>query len=219
MFACAKDGERAVAAGDGRAAGSGLALVAGHRGVAEVHAPRSLEQVAGSRRHIAKLCRCAGEKGLRQHCIISLHRRMVGEIRISNGGANLQPAVRRCFDLVERQTVDVDQPHRRFDVQLHQIDQRRAAGDEPHVRALLRGFRLRAGRNRRRGICGPNEFEGVHGNRSCSRLTVFANLLDRGHDMGVGPAAADVAAHQFLHGRVVGTAWFLEQRNGRHDLA
>jgi len=24
------------------------------------------------------------------------------------------------------------------------------------------------------------------------------------------PAAADVAAHQFLHGRIVGTAWFLE---------
>src|SRR5260370_27432256 len=71
MFAWAKDGERAVAAGDGRAARSGLALVAGHRGVAEVHAPRSLEQVAGRRGHIAKLCRCAGEKGLRQNWIIS----------------------------------------------------------------------------------------------------------------------------------------------------
>ena len=44
-------------------------------------------------------------------------------------------------------------------------------------------------------------------------------MLDRGHDIGVGPAAADVAAHQFLHVRVVGTARFLEQRDGRHDLA
>src|SRR5688500_15494624 len=46
----------------------------------------------------------------------------------------------------------------------------------------------------------------------------LANLLDRGNDVGIGPAAADVAAHQFLHGRVVGTARFLEQGNGRHDL-
>src|SRR5215831_9802617 len=32
-----------------------------------------------------------------------------------------------------------------------------------------------------------------------SGLTVFANLLDRGHDIAIGSAAADVAAHQFLH--------------------
>ena len=156
---------------------------------------------------------------LRQHGIVALHRRMVGEIGIANGGADLQPAVGRGFDLVERQAVDVEHPRRRFDVQLHQIDQRRPAGDEPHVRALLRGLRLRGGRDRRRGICGPNEFKGVHGDRSCSRLSVLANLLDRGHDIGIGAAAADVAAHQFLHGRVVGTARFLEQRHGRHDLA
>src|SRR6266568_6281916 len=55
--------------------------------------------------------------------------------------------------------------------------------------------------------------------RSCARLLVVANLLDRGHDIGIGAAPADVAAHQFLHGRVTGAAWFLEQGNGRHDLA
>src|SRR5207244_1235062 len=55
--------------------------------------------------------------------------------------------------------------------------------------------------------------------RSGWRLSVVANLLDGGHDIGIGSAAADVAAHQFLHGRVTGTAWFLEQGNGRHDLA
>ena len=46
-----------------------------------------------------------------------------------------------------------------------------------------------------------------------------ADLLDRGHDVGIGPAAADVAAHQLLHVRVVGTAGLLEQRDRRHDLA
>src|SRR2546428_1188434 len=50
-------------------------------------------------------------------------------------------------------------------------------------------------------------------------LTVFANLLDCSHDIGIGSAAADVAAHQFLDGRIVGTAGFLEQRYRRHDLA
>src|SRR2546426_8025454 len=50
-------------------------------------------------------------------------------------------------------------------------------------------------------------------------LTVFANLLDCSHDIGIGSAAADVAAHQFLHRRVVGTAGLFEQRHGRHDLA
>ncbi len=132
---------------------------------------------------------------------------MVGEIRISNGGPDLQTPLRSGLGLVERQAVDVEDPRGRFDVQLHQIQQSRPAGDESRVRALLRSFRLSGGRDRRRGIRRPGEFEGI------------ANLLDRGHDMGVGPAAADVAAHQFLHGRVVGTAWFLEQRNGRHDLA
>ena len=56
MFACTKDGKHPVAASDGRAAGPGFALVARHRGVAEVHASCSLKQVACSRRHIAKLC-------------------------------------------------------------------------------------------------------------------------------------------------------------------
>ena len=40
---------------------------------------------------------------LRQHGIIALHRRVVGEIGIANRGADLQPAVGRGFDLVERQ--------------------------------------------------------------------------------------------------------------------
>ena len=78
--------------------------------------------------------------------------------------------------------------------------------------------RLRAG-NRRRGICGPAEFKGVHRDRSALKLRVFADLLNRSHDIGIGAAAADVTAHQFLHRRVIGTARFLEQRHGRHDLA
>src|SRR6266404_5401267 len=50
-------------------------------------------------------------------------------------------------------------------------------------------------------------------------LRIFANVLDGGHDILVGAAAADIAAHQFLDGGVSWTARFLEQSNGRHDLA
>src|ERR1043166_877337 len=56
-------------------------------------------------------------------------------------------------------------------------------------------------------------------NRSDLWLTVFANLLDRGNDIGIRSAPADVASHQFLHRRVIWTAGFLEQRHGRHDLS
>src|SRR5436305_12258516 len=48
-------------------------------------------------------------------------------------------------------------------------------------------------------------------------LDVFAKLLDCGHDIGIGPTAADVAAHQFLHACVVRSAWFLEQRYSRRN--
>src|SRR6266849_4698127 len=54
--------------------------------------------------------------------------------------------------------------------------------------------------------------------RTNSKLCISADLLGRGNDVGIGPAATDVAAHQFLHVRVVVTAGFLEQRDGRHDL-
>ena len=56
VFAGAEDGQRAIEAVDGRAPCSRFAFVARHRRVAEVHAPSALEQVAGGRRHITKLC-------------------------------------------------------------------------------------------------------------------------------------------------------------------
>jgi len=80
---------------------SGLALVAGHGCIAEVHAAGSLQQVAGGRRQVAKLRRCARQQGLREHRIIALHLRVVREIRIPDGGADLQPAIRQLLDLVE----------------------------------------------------------------------------------------------------------------------
>ena len=49
-------------------------------------------------------------------------------------------------------------------------------------------------------------------------LSAFADLLNCGQDVSVGATAADVAAHQFFHRSIVGTARFLEKCYRRHDL-
>src|SRR6185437_10473491 len=53
---------------------------------------------------------------------------------------------------------------------------------------------------------------------SFSWLGTSANLLDRSYDIGVCPAPADITAHQFLYGCIVGPTRLLEQSNRRHDL-
>src|SRR5215472_3401803 len=50
-------------------------------------------------------------------------------------------------------------------------------------------------------------------------LGVLAHLLDCGNDVGVCPATADVAAHEFLHCCIVRPARFFEQSDRGHDLA
>ena len=56
----------------------------------------------------------------------------------------------------------VDEFLRRLDIQLHQIDQRRAAGDEANFRSLLRRRRLRRRRNGLRVVVGARELESFH---------------------------------------------------------
>src|SRR5205807_6360258 len=49
-------------------------------------------------------------------------------------------------------------------------------------------------------------------------LRAFARGLYRGQNVGIGPTAADVAAHAFTHVVIGGAAWLFEQSSGRHDL-
>src|ERR1700758_1012761 len=58
----------------------------------------------------------------------------------------------------------------------------------------------------------------MHEDRSSPQLGLLANLLDHLNDVAVGPATADIAAHQFLYVGVIGPARLLQQRNRRHDL-
>jgi len=64
VCAAAEHGMNAVVSLECRTAGSGLALVAGSGGVAEVITPRPLQQIAAGGRHVADLSRCAGENRL-----------------------------------------------------------------------------------------------------------------------------------------------------------
>src|ERR1700733_12233812 len=50
------------------------------------------------------------------------------------------------------------------------------------------------------------------------RLNLATNLLDRAHDVRIGPTAADVPAHGFLDIVVAVTVRLVEKRDGRHDL-
>src|SRR5207247_8556977 len=103
-----------------------------------------------------------------------------------------------------------------FDSPFHQVEQRRPAGDVPHLRALLRCLRLRRRRDRRRRIWRPYELKGFHC-PSRWQLRVLANVLDGGDDLLVRAAAAYVAAHQFLDIAVRGPPRLLELCAGRHD--
>src|SRR5215469_17374845 len=110
MLARPENGEHSVAARNGWAAGSRLSFVAWHGAIAEVDAARSLQQVPGGGGHVAKLGRSSGENRLREDGIVALYSCVIRQIGIANRGANLQSAIRLFFNLVEWQTIDVEQP-------------------------------------------------------------------------------------------------------------
>ena len=55
VFAGPENGQPAIRAVDRRTTRAGLALVARHRRIAEIHAARPLQQIPRSRRHVSKL--------------------------------------------------------------------------------------------------------------------------------------------------------------------
>ena len=129
----------AAEAADGGAAAAGLALVAGLVGVIEIRAARPLQQIARGGRLVAQLAGGAGHQRARQHGIVAPHARIGGKIGVADQRADAQAAVRRRLDPVEAEVIDVDQMLRRLDLQLHQIEQIGAAGDEFGALGAQRG--------------------------------------------------------------------------------
>jgi hypothetical protein len=125
-----------------------LPPVAGLVGVVEIGAARALEQIAGRGGAVAQLHGGAGQQRARQHRVILPHALVRGQVGVAHQRADAQAALRRGLDLVQRQAVHVDQMLRRFDLQLHQVQQIGAAGDEAAARRA-EGGRRRLGRGLR----------------------------------------------------------------------
>ena len=88
MFARAENRQAAIHAGDRGATGARLALVARHRGVAEIHAARALQQIAGSRRHVAKLHRRAAQDRFGKNGVVLANERVTRQVRIADHRTN-----------------------------------------------------------------------------------------------------------------------------------
>ena len=108
------------------AAGPWLSLVARCVHIAEVRAAGALHDVAGRGSHVAELGRGTGEDRLREHRVSLADRGVPRELAVADIGADVHaPPVH--VDRAERQPVDIDESLRSEHIDLHQIDQRRAA--------------------------------------------------------------------------------------------
>ena len=206
VLARAQDRVHAVEAVDRGTAGPRLALVAGRGRVVEVGAARPLHQVAARRRHVAELRRGARQDGLRQQRVAPLDLRVVGDVRVRHERA--ESAARRPsagrISARGRRLMSISRLGP-LDVLLHQVEQVRAAGDE--LGRAVRGDLAHGGRH----VAGPGVGEGVH--RPALLSPAVHRLLDRGDDVRVGAAPADVAAHQLAD--VVGRLRPALARSGR----
>ena len=161
----------------------GWRLLQGMVGVVEIRAARALQQVARRRRLVAQLARGAGEQRARQHA------RSRGARARRRRGRCCAPA-RRCAARPRASARSCRAPRPLTSIrcvgvsisQLHQVEQVGAAGDELGARGARRGRRGFGGRSR--ALVG----EGLH-------ALPPGDFGDRLDDVGIGAAAADVAAH------------------------
>ena len=97
VFAGAQDGEGAVVAFDGGAAGAGLALIAGHGIVAEIHAAGALQKIAARGRHVAKLRGSPGEQGLGENGVVACNCGMMSQIGVADQARRSSAGRREAF--------------------------------------------------------------------------------------------------------------------------
>lgn len=136
VIAGSQNGEDAIAAADRVAARSRRPLVAAGRGVVEIIAARPLKQIATGRRLVAQLRRGAGQQRSAQHFVAFDDPAVGREIAVGNERADHESAIIPFLDRGEVEPTDIDELGRRLDLQLHQVEQVRAPGDEASALAL-----------------------------------------------------------------------------------
>ena len=146
LVAGAEYGKDAVEPADRVAAGAGATLVAAAGGVVEIIASGALEQVAPGGRLVAELSRGSSEKCAAQHLIAPDNAGVGRKIAVGHQRADAQAAVVHVLDIGQRQAADVDELLRRFDLQLHQIEEICPASDEAGRRRDVGGRGVGAGR-------------------------------------------------------------------------
>lgn len=148
----------------------------------------------------------------------------MSDIGVTGQGPDDQAAVGAGLDTIKRKNINVDDLMWTLDVELHEIDQRSAPGDEADLSALLgcRGL----GGSLYSLIDGGwlREGEAIHVSTPDGFLlrglgAAMADLLDGRDDVRVGAATTDVAVHRLLDVRICGSDVLFEHRDGGHDLA
>ena len=181
----------------------GLALVAGETGIAEIAAARALQQVAADGAHVAHLRRGRCQQRLRQ--ITGQRARTSGCAATSLMRAIASRRRPSPLDLDARQpdAVQIDELRRRLDIVLHQLHQVRAAGDDtwrpaPGAAAIAASSDV-----------GWTRVKCLHGS------ALPRGVADRRDDVGIGAAAADIAAHPLADFGIGAGVALLDQRRGR----
>src|ERR1700676_550909 len=201
-----------IEAVNGGAPGTRLALVAGVRRSAEVITAGSLHEVATGGRHVAQLRRRAREECLREQREMLGYRIVMGKVAVADHGADAQSSVRQSLNVVEWQVVNVHQCRGQHHIELHQIDQRGAAGDERRSGAgtALQCVRLASGL----GI-----FERDH--QFSSQVALLSGAPQgpyRRENIGISTTPANVPSHALTEVVIGGTARLFQKSSGRHYL-
>jgi len=148
---------------------------------------------------------------------------MMSDIGVAGEGSNDQTAFGAGLDVIERKNINVDNLTWTLDVELHEIDQRCAPGDEADVSPLLGCRRLGGSLYSLIDGGGLREGEGIHGSTPVGSLLrglgAVADLLNGRDDVRVGTAATYVAVHRLLDVGIRGPDVLFEHRDGGHDLA
>jgi hypothetical protein len=148
---------------------------------------------------------------------------MMSNIGVAGEGADDQAAIGAGLDAIERKNINVDDLTWPLDVELHEIDQRSAPGDEAYLGSLLGRPGFGSSLNSLSDSGGLRESKAFHGSTPIGSLLcglgAMADLLDGRDDVRVGAATTDVAVHRLFDVRIRGSDVFFEHRNGGHDLA
>jgi len=186
VIAGTQDGVNAVKTGNRGAAGAGISLIAGFCDVIEIVTAGSLQQIAAGGGLVAQLGAGAGQQCAAQHAITLPHARVGGEITVSN----------QCADTQAPSAVSsiLSSGNRLMSTRLEGVSTCSFMRSSRLVPPAMILTRLDGSGGGLRGGAGALIGEAF--------MSAFRCLFYRSHDVRVGGAAADVAAHPLANFRI-----------------